>query len=153
MARTIDNLGIESSARYAEDQALLDPGLLKETRLPIQTQIEVNLPVYSNELDLLFETEKKGTLWATFSPPNISSLQSRRLFTELLIPHLGTIDKRKALLEKLMTVARSGTGETLSEQEDQFNGKKLLIALLGRIESLDKDLIDINSKRIQYQRG
>ncbi len=152
MARTIDNLGIETSSRYAEDQTLLDQKLLKEIRVPVQAQIDVTQPSYSDELDRLFEMSKSHALWASFSAPLHFYAQKRRLFSELTIPQLGTIDKREVLLQKLLTMGTGGNGDT-AQIEKTTEEKKALITLLNRIESIDKDLIDINSKRTQYQKG
>lgn len=152
MARTIDNLGIETSSRYAEDQTLLDQKLLKEIRVPVQAQIDVTQPSYADELDRLFEMSKSHALWASFSPPEHFYVQKGRLFSELTIPQLGTVDKREVLLEKLLNMGISGNEDAM-QREKNAEEKKMLISLLNRIASIDKDLIDINSKRSQYQKG
>ena len=52
--RTIDNLGIDVSTRYAEDQKVLDQSLVKEARgIQVQTEIEVTTPFYPSELEAL----------------------------------------------------------------------------------------------------
>ena len=59
--RTIDNLGLDVSTRYAEDQKRLDQQFIKESKaVSAQTQIDVTSPSYGSEFDLLFEITKRN---------------------------------------------------------------------------------------------
>ena len=56
-SRTIDNLGVDVSTRYAEDQKILDTSLIKEARtIPIQTEIDVTIPFHPSEMDALLSS-------------------------------------------------------------------------------------------------
>ena len=58
--RTIDNLGVDVSNRYAQDQEFLDENILKEARRIVpQTQIDVTQPAYPSEFDALFDCLKE----------------------------------------------------------------------------------------------
>lgn len=153
MARTIDNYGIEVSTRYAEDQSYFDQKLLGEARVPQQAQIDVTSPSYASEFDLLFDLGKRHARWADFPPPAGYFEQQRRLFTELTIPKLGTLDKREALIQRLTQMGKGGKAGDVVAEERAASDRETLISLLTHIQSLDQALIDINSKRSQYQKG
>jgi hypothetical protein len=155
MARTIDNLGIDSSTRYAEDRAYYDDSFVKEARIPLQAQIDVTLPSYASEFDLLFETDKRYSRYATIPAPRGFYEQKRLIFSNLIIPHLGTLDKRETLLQKLSQMGMGGNANqpyNLEQEKTSFE-REALISLLKKLQSLDQTLIDINSKRTQYQKG
>jgi len=85
--RTIDNLGVEVSTRYAEDKQILDETLIKEAGvIPTQTQIDVTTPFISSELEALLHLQPTGVTWASFFPPARYFEQRKRLFTWQLIP-------------------------------------------------------------------
>lgn len=153
MARTIDDYGIDASSRYAEDQNYLDKTLLKETRVPQQAQIDVTLPSYSSEFDMLFELGKRHASWADFPPPAGYFEQQRRLFTVLTIPKLGTLDKREVMIQKLTQMGKSGKPADPVAAERDNSDRQALISLLTRLQTIDQALIDINSNRTQYQKG
>lgn len=68
--RTIDNLGVDVSNRYAQDQEFLDENILKEARRIVpQTQIDVTQPAYPSEFDALFGLSKRNLPWADFVAP------------------------------------------------------------------------------------
>jgi hypothetical protein len=168
--RTIDNLGVEVSTRYAEDQKWLDEKIIKEARaIPLQTQIDVSLPSFASELDILVQSDRTRYVWATFFPPNKYLEQKGRLFSFLVIPSVGSDEKIEALNQKILAKLRAisekreaekGAGKESpdtqfekKETEEEEKEKKALTLLLETIASLDKFLIDINSRRSQYQKG
>lgn len=150
MARTIDNLGIDTSNRYAEDKALYDESiaLIKEAgTIPSQTKITVTLPSYKSEFDLLFDVEKKQAPWALFEAPTGYRTSRLRLFAEQLIPRLGSPDLQEAKISRLETL---GKDEPESEAAKE---RQIISTLLNKVHLLDGLLIDTNSKRAQYQKG
>jgi hypothetical protein len=169
--RTIDNLGVDVSTRYAEDQKMFDEKIIKESRgIPIQAQIDVTFPSFSSELEALFEINKRNIFWADFFMPPKYREQKKRLFTYQIIPSLGSEDKKETQSQRIKDVIASRKKKMEEETDEQKKKKalpweeekeleeekkeeKVLLALLEKISSLDKYLVDINSRRSQYQKG
>jgi hypothetical protein len=156
--RTIDNLGMDSSVRYAKDKELLDLRLVEDSKW-VSKRIEVSAtkPYIPSEFDKLFSA-KPTIQWALFSAPPASEPQSRTLFSYQLIPSLGSNEKQEADAEKLTALEdtldkekRQGKGDR--DQQEEEKERKRLLALFKCLEKLDKALIFINSRRNQYQRG
>jgi hypothetical protein len=103
-SRTIDNLGVDVSTRYAQDQKKYDKKLIKEARgIAPQTTIDVTTPSFSSELDTLLDNEKKNQPWADFEIPLRYNEQKKRLFTHQIIPSLGTIEKKETQSQKIIS--------------------------------------------------
>ncbi len=167
--RTIDNLGVDVSTRYAEDQRLHDETLIKESRsIPTQTEIDVSLPSFESEVDTLLHTKPTQHIWANFFIPSGFLEQKGRIFSFSLIPSLGSEEKQEAqmqrILSKLLSVAEKQEKEKKENQkreewlvqkeaEELEKEKKILTTLFQTISLLDKFLVDINSRRSQYQKG
>jgi len=160
MARTIDNLGVDISNRYAEDQEIFDETLTKEARtIPNQTRILATYPSYTSEFDTLFDLGMRNIHWALFlAPPNYYSSR-RKLFAEQLAPDLGSLDMQDAQIEKVEAYGeqekerRRQNHASPKEEEEIELEKKILLTLLQKIHHYDQELVDINSRRSQYQRG
>ena len=156
MARTIDNLGLETSTRYAQDREVFDESLIKEAIfIPSQTKIAVTLPSYPSEFDMLFGLGETGALWASFyAPPNYYAYR-RRLFAEQIIPELGTPDMQDTQIERIEEVGdeEKKKKENPHEEEDVEKEKQILLKLLNNLQIFDQLHIDINSRRAQYQKG
>jgi hypothetical protein len=167
-SRTIDNLGVDVSTRYAEDQKLLAEYEIKETPgISIQTQIDVTMPAYPSEVESLLHSQLAYLSWAYFIMPLRYQEQKKRLFTFQLIPSLGSEEKKEAQAQKILAHLRSLADKRKGQQEkdqreqrqeqreseEEEKEKKTLISLLNTITTLDKFLIDINSRRSQYQKG
>ena len=162
--RTIDNLGVDSSIRYAKDQEALDTRLIQESRfIPQKTEISVLKPYVPTELEQYFGLGKM-TLWASFAPPPNYLVQGKPLFSYQLIPSLGGYEKQEADTEKLENLEDVlGKPHSRKQSQDQNQDEKerdqeekerqVLLALLKCIGALDRTLILINSRRNQYQRG
>lgn len=160
--RTIDNLGVDSSIRYAKDQEALDTKLIQDSRfIPLKTEVSVLKPYIPSELEQ-YLAPGRVTIWASFTPPPEYMLQGRSLFTYQLIPSLGGYEKQEADSDKLESLEsalgkpyerkRQG-GDQQKEQDEEEKERQILLALLKCIQNLDKTLILINSRRNQYQRG
>lgn len=164
--RTIDNLGVDVSTRYAEDQKTLDQSIVKEARgVSAQTEIEVTIPFLPSELEALLQSQNTYISWAFFYAPAHYFEQRNRLFTYQLIPAMGSEDKKESqaqkILAKLRTLKKEEKGEKDKRKkyeearalEEEENEKKILTSLLDTIALYDKLIIDINSRRSQYQKG
>lgn len=168
--RTIDNLGVDVSTRYAEDQKILDKSLIKEARaIPLQAEIEVTIPFFPSELETLLHLSPLQSSWASFIAPELYSEQRKRLFTFQSIPSLGSEDKKESqsqkILAKIQLLEQQYHKEDKEEKDQkkrreqelslQKEGKekKILTTLLQTIAQIDKLIVDINSRRSQYQKG
>ena len=168
--RTIDNLGVDVSSRYAEDQKLLDEKIIKEARgIAPQTIVDVTQPYYSSEFEALFELGRRNLPWADFQAPAKYNEQKKRLFTHQIIPALGTPDKKDNQTQKIIAKAQNHLAKRQQEKDQQKEPKKkfieeredlqidkekkVLIKLLDCIVYLDKNIADVNSRRSQYQKG
>ncbi len=167
--RTIDNLGVDVSTRYAEDQKILDDTLVKESwAIPVQTEIDVSSPFLSPEIDKFLQIQPTKVTWASFTAPLGYFEQRKKLFTFQLIPSMGSEDKQESQAQKILSKLKSmekkvhenletkdkrqlyEEGLALEEEEKE---KKVLISVLNTISTFDKLIIEINSKRNQYQKG
>ena len=159
--RTIDNLGVDASIRYAKDQELFETSFIKESQLiPQKTEVTVAKPYVPSEFDQIFSVGKTVS-WALFSPPPNFFIFDKRLFTYQLIPSLGDYEKMESDSDKIEALEsafdksreKSGRGKPDSEQEKDEKDRKALIALFQCIDKLNKTLTTINARRNQYQRG
>ena len=157
--RTIDNMGIDTSSRYARDKSTLDTKLIEESRfIPIKTEVSVVKPYISTEFEEFLQPSKL-TIWASFSPPPEYLSYGKPLFSYQLIPSLGGYEKQEADSDKLEALEdtlnkafKDGRGDQQEQQEEERE-RKTLIGLLQVINKLDRTLTLINSRRNQYQRG
>src|SRR5690606_17613940 len=93
--RTIDNLGLDASIRYARDKELFEAKYIEESQaVSKRSEIPVSKPYIPNEFDQLFSA-KSSLLWASFSPPPEYFSFSKPLFSFQLIPSLGTYEQQE----------------------------------------------------------
>jgi hypothetical protein len=163
--RTIDNLGLESSVRYAKDMELLDQKLVQDSWIAQRTEISVVKPYIPSEFEQLF-SPGKSILWATFMAPPEYLSSTKPLFSYQLIPSLGGSEKQDIDLEKLASLEDVLKKPNSRKKRDPFPDsdpqrdpqkeeaeRQILMDLLKTIQKLDKTLTLINSRRNQYQRG
>jgi hypothetical protein len=147
--RTIDNLGVETSSRYARDKAALDTKLIEESRfIPLKTEVSVVKPYLPTEFEEYLMPDKR-TMWALFAPPPDSLVPSKALFSYQLIPSLGGYEKQETDTDKLEALDQSDR----DGQQEEEKERKTVLALLLLVGKLDRALTLINSRRNQYQRG
>ena len=168
--RTIDDLGVETSIRWAHDQAYLDQTIMKESPfVSKQTSVDVSYPFFKSEFDLLFEIKQRHQQWANFLPPLSFGDQRMRLFTFQLAPSLGSEEFQQLQIQKIKDKVSASkkerderkkagrTGEYAwqdeREEEEEQKESKTLVDLLEYIQVLDKLLAAINARRSQYSKG
>jgi len=153
-SRTIDNLGLESSVRYARDKEQLDLRLIDDSKwVSRHIEIPATKPYVPSEFDQLFSA-KPTIQWAFFAPPPATDAEMRALFSYQLIPSLGSTEKQEAETEKLAALKDSLDKGKPQDKDSQEEGqRKRLLAFFKCLEKLDKTLLLINSRRNQYQRG
>ncbi len=169
-ARTIDDLGIGPSTRFAKDQAYLDKTLIKESSfVSHQTQVDVSSPSFSSEFDSLFQISKRYKPWALFWPPQGFNMQKMRLFTHQVVPSLGTEEFQQSLMQKVRdkqeTLKQSRKKKKPSgkdkehawsdqkEEEEEGRESDQIILFLEYIYELDRMMAAINARRSQYSKG
>ena len=161
--RTIDNLGMDTSVRYAKDKESIDIRMVEDSKIiPQRLEISVTKPYVQSEFDKLFSLDRT-VHWALFSAPPEYEAHTRLLFSYQLIPSLGTYEKQEADSDKLseledaLNKSRKKKGrqndKNDKEEQEEEQERKTLMALLKCIEKLDRTLVFINSRRNQYQRG
>jgi hypothetical protein len=155
--RTIDNMGIETSSRYARDKAVHDPKLIEDARfIPQKTEVSVVKPYLSAEFEH-YLAPGKLTLWASFAPPPEYLAYGRPLFSYQLIPSLGSYEKQEDDADKLEalqdTLNKSFQEGKQDGQQEEEKERNTLLFLLQTIGKLDRALSLINARRNQYQRG
>lgn len=151
--KTIDNLGIDASDRFAGDRAAFDETIIREAGVGRQAQIDVSEPAYVSEFDLLLGIGG-GAPWATTAPPAGYEEQKNRLFAEQIVPRFGSPDKQDALLEKVKEMEIGGKSPTWDPKQENLNfEKQTLVTLLTKMKALNKDAIEIYEGRNLYHRG
>lgn len=159
--RTIDNLGVEASIRYAKDQELFEARFLEESRLiPQKTEVSVAKPHALSEFDQTFSVAKTVS-WALFSPPPNYFSNNKPLFSYQLIPSLGDYEKLEADSDKMESLedalhkSYDDSGQEQSQEDMDKNEKErqTLSELFACLGKLNKALTLINARRNQYQRG
>ncbi len=171
--RTIDNLGSEAYTRYAEDQNLYDAKLVSEARgVQKQAEVDVTSPSYGSEFEALFDTGRRNQFWADFLAPPKYNEQKKRIFTFQVIPSLGSPEMKEAQLQRVIDMAalskksnetveektlksedRTQAWQQIRELEQKEHEKTVIVHLLNQVSDLERDSIDINSRRGQYQKG
>lgn len=168
--RTIDNLGLAPSVRFAKDQELIDPSITKEASfVSLQTIVDVASPSFLSEFDRLFQLNQRYTPWAFLIEPKGYNLQKRRLFTHQIIPSLGTEEFLLSQVQKIRDKVAASKQDRIKQREEEGGSKyawedereeadedresKALIALLEYIKVLDTLMVQINARRSQYSKG
>ena len=147
--KTVSNLPIDVSIRWAEDQKLLEethPMIKESGVIPQHARTEVIQPAPQSQIDLLLGLVGRHPTWALFQMPQGFANQGRRLFTSKLIPLLESDEQQDALVARI-----SGVSDEKDESVQREKGH--LLQLLKLLQSLNKDLIDILSRCKQYQKG
>ena len=155
-SRTIDNLGIETSLRYAQDEKIRDSAFLEQAKaLSLSTKISVTSPSFFSEIDAFLGLERKNLPYAQFLPPASYEETKRKffLFSYQLAPTLGSLDQQEKDIEKIKRYNKKKKRKKEEENEEEKKEKKSLLLLFFLLKKLDKDLIAINNWRNQYHKG
>lgn len=155
--RTIDNLGVDISIQYAKNMEYLDTKIIEESKtIPFQTEVFVTSYVPS-EWEELFGVRKRHLPWGNFfSPPSFRS-HRRNLFSFQLIPSIGTPERHIKEIEKLKDFAfeekRKIKKVNDKEEQEEKDERDRILKLIEQILFLDKQILFVNSRRTQYQKG
>jgi hypothetical protein len=149
--KTVSNLPLDVSIRWAEDQKLLEeskPIIRDSTIASNAAQTEVILPSNQSEIEMLFGLSQLHPSWANFQkPPGFFSFR-RRIFRSQLVPFLGSDEQQDSMTARIQ--GAKGDDHDTAEWEEE---KNRLLKLLQIMQLLNKDLIDITTRCKQYQKG
>ncbi|MGR3972975.1 MAG: DUF5399 family protein [Candidatus Rhabdochlamydia sp.] len=149
--KTVANLPLDVSIRWAEDQQLLQESrpIIQDSQFASShAQAEVALPAKQTEIVALFDLFKLHPSWATFKmPPDFINLR-RRIFRSKLASFIGTEEQQEHLMAQLLASVGDEEDQSLWEEE-----KGRLVQFLNLLNQLNKDLTDITSRCKQYQKG
>jgi hypothetical protein len=136
----ISKKAIEGMQQKQEAESLIvDSPLAKSAAIPVYTE-----PVY-DEMTILLNQNRAGTVYSEFTPPTAATPEARiDLFRRELIPSIGDSDK----LEAIVQIISSYNGNEKDEKE-----KKILLQALKTTEEFQHDLVHITNKRDQIQKG
>jgi hypothetical protein len=151
--KTVSDLPIDTSIRWANDQKLLEeshPIITDSKSISQFTQKDVSVPAPASHLDVLLDITSTHPTWALFSPPAGFFNQRRRLFTSRVLPLFDSEDLIDDKIQKVTSV--------LDQEEDKENSrgnqeKEALIKMLRQLIAINKNLLFIMSRRNQYQKG
>lgn len=150
-SKTVSNLPLDVSIRWAEDQKLLEQSrpIIQESGIISQhAQTEVILPKTQSQVDILLNLSGLHPTWALFQMPKGFAGQRRRLFTSQLVSFLGSDEQQDALMTRI-----EGARGHDEDQEAWEAEKKRLLHVLKQMNTLNKDLIDIVLSCTRYQKG
>lgn len=162
--RTIDNLGSDIYNRYAEDQKTLDNSLVREQR-PVYQQalVDVTKASYASQFSLFLGLSLLHPSWATFQAPKGYSEKHKILFTNQILPFIGNQDKKEEQVRRVKERPKQeqeehqggfgGSWEDEKEQQEEQQEKEALLSLFTCIDTLDTDIMEVNTRRKQYQKG
>lgn len=149
--KTVSNLPLDVSIRWAKDQELLaetKPIIQEADTISQHVKTEVNLPASQSQVEILLGITRRNPTWAQFQMPQGYTGQRRRLFTSQLVTFLGSDEQQDTLIARI----EGASGEE-DDKDAWENEKNLMLQLMTLMNSLNKDLIDIVSRCKQYQKG
>ncbi len=167
MSKTIDNLGVEISTRFAKDLEQTQIQLISESKVVTpKAQIDVTSPAFKSAYDSMFGLRQRNKEWAIFQKSNAFDRTSSRIFVHHLLPSIRSDEfglmesdrikarlqskKKKRLQEKPQ---REYDWEERYEDEEELKESEILLFFIQAVQNLDKSLLAINASRSQYQKG
>ena len=148
--KTVSNLPMDVSIRWAEDQKYLEesrPYITEGTGISHHAQKDVSMPAIFSEIDSLVGALRIRPTWANFYLPPGYNEQKRRLFTSQIAPFIGTDEQQDMMIQRIEATSEEG------EEDERKRQKAVLLKLLNLMHSLNRDLIEITTRCRQYQKG
>lgn len=161
---TIDQIGIDAHRRYAVDQETVESKYVTESSMvPPQLEIAGTSMIYSSKWEELFELNVGNTPWAAFYPPPNYRIQRNKFFSHTLTPNFGWSedeeDEDQEENDEEGERARKKQDESLNALLEMISTRILrsdesaLLNLVESVKKLNSFLREINSKKLQYQKG
>lgn len=167
-AVTIDQLDMKDHVRWANDQQQYDISFINESHLIApHPEILGTSSIYASKLEELFEMQKKNVSWAFFSQPKNFYLFSRHFFSYRLFPSIFWDEGAEDDNEVEEQESFEGDGNSVDLIKEVMNLKKaphhnssifekdktVILNLLESIKGIDRMLLQINVRKLQYQKG
>lgn len=152
--KTVSNLPVDVSIRWAEDQQFLEetrPMISEADYISSFTQKDVSTPSSFSHLELLLKSQALHSSWAMFKAPHGFFDQRKRLFTSSVLPFLESDEQIDDKLQKINS-SLSTLGDKEEDQEEKER-KRRLSEMLKVLMELNRNLAFVLSKRNQYQKG
>jgi hypothetical protein len=162
-AVTIDNLDLKDHLRWAQDQTVLDTIFVTEAQeIAHHPEIMGMSIIYPSKFDELFELQKRNQHWAAFTPPKNYQLLRKRLFSYRLFPSIHWEDSEQDaedfeeenppepnLISTISDIQPHDMQTPLRFEKD----KNTMLNMLESIQWINKLLLQINARKLQYQKG
>jgi hypothetical protein len=149
--KTVSNLPLDVSIRWSQDQQLLQetqPLTRDAATVSSLAKTDTPLPLKPSEFEALLGLTDLHPSWAAFQMPPHFFSQRRQIFRSQLIPFLGSDEQQDSLIARIQNAKGS------DEDRDTWESEKgCLLKLFEQLQTLNKDLIDILTRLIQYQKG
>ena len=157
---TVDQIGIEAHKRYAVDQENLESSYITDSSMiPQHLEIAGTSAIYSSKWEELFEINLKNIPWAAFSPPPKYFSHRNRFFSHALIPGILWSEEDESEEDEERENERKKQNETLHAIIEAISSRKIkgdgsaLLNLIESVKFLNSLLKEINSRKLQYQKG
>ena len=173
-AVTIDQLHLKDHVRWAEDQEGFDSFFVTDSQVVASHPEVMGMSaIYPSKFDALFELQKRNLSWAAFEAPKNFHLFGKRFFSHRLFSHFEWEGEKEGKEHQ----GEREDNSSNEEQEQQDGLKKLmetiaslkrlqhqtpslfekdkttLMSLLESIDWINSLLIQINGRKLQYQKG
>ena len=149
--KTVSNLPLDVSVRWSRDQELLQesqPLTRDAATVSSLAQTDAPLALKPSEFENFLGLTKLHPSWALFQMPPHFFSQRRQIFRSQLIPLLGSDEQQDALLARIQDAKGN------EEDKDTWEGEKdRILKLYEQLQARNKDLVDILTRLIQYQKG
>jgi len=149
--KTVSNLDIDVSIRWAEDQKMLQetrPIVAESQGISQHAQKDVTMPAAIPATKLLFGTNLIHPTWALFYAPAGFSDQKRRLFTSSIAPSLGSEEQCEEKIGKIKVMG--GQDRDAAEEDPE---RKTFVKMLQLLMELNKNFFFAVSRLNQYKKG
>lgn len=147
--KTIDNLGLDASKRYAQNQkeAELELPFLEEiSKFPVSAISTAPYSVTEAEVEAFFIG--RPTPWASFTPPPDYAGFLSRLFIQQAIPSFGNLEEQQERLDRFSTLKDQGSWT--APQRHEYD---TILSCLEFVVSLEKTYEMIEGRRRQFLAG
>jgi hypothetical protein len=149
---TIDNLGMKTHERYAQDQEVLESKYITESfSIAPHSESVGTSSIYSPQWEALFDLHLCNTPWALFSAPPKYHVQRNKFFASRIVPGVNWEEGEETfpLLDKILDAPKAENQSNLSFEKD----KTAILNLFESVKRLNILLAEINAKKMGGLKG
>ncbi len=151
-ATTIDNLDVKIHERYAQDQQIYDRSFVTEASLVSpHADIAATSAIYSSHYEALFEHYRMRNRFFSYTilPFLPQDGERKKGEDEETQEDQEEEDRESILLKKTLQATKAKNQDTSLFEKD----KSKIVNLLQTVDHLNEILGQINSRKLQYQKG